>query len=193
MGAFGTGVNVGGGAGVYKVVGNYVSTQLSGPYGALAGGAGPSAANLFQMFPFIPDFSFNTDTIAYNVAATVAGALGSFCIFTAKNNAGTPDVVLAKAENLDVGATGNRTSSISCSFIGGYMYWIGFIANNAAVSLYAESAGHRYLPYSSSLVINGVNSITQGHVFGTIPDVWPYDNGTSFKLYAPKVSFRIES
>jgi len=189
MGGYGNSGQFNFGAGVYKVVGRYCPSTRGTAANNLANN-GPGAANVFQLTPFIPAFSFYSDQI--NFRLNLAGAAGTKIdvgIYSSISNSGFPQYLLTSAAGIPADVGGVVSGTININFAQGVLYWVGVVSDGApSVAGYWDSID---TVGTDALVTSPAGDMTNAHVYGTIPAIWPYAGGTGFANLNNAFKFKI--
>ena len=108
--------------------GNYITAMINnGGYGGFT----QQIANSIQLIPFIPSQTISYTSLAINITAPSAGALGRILIYSSLD--GLPTTKLYESASLDLSTGGYKTATISGYFIKGTTYWLGVQSNSSSV------------------------------------------------------------
>jgi hypothetical protein len=163
-------VSASGGGGINAVIplgsGNAYSNITIGDSNAIL----TPVANRIALMPFIPNTTFTTSNLYFNVFSAVANTNSRILIYSHSNTTGLPDNKLFESTDISVETTGVKTLLTTQTFTAGVVYWLGFYSNGAS-TYYGSIAGTQNIIGFDS-TINNWNSIVRNVTYGSAPLSW---------------------
>ena len=96
-------------------------------------------ANQMTYFPYVPNKTFTSTTLSFNVVSATAGAKCKLLIYS-HNGINTPQNKLYESTEIDLSSTGGKTISTSFTFTAGTIYWFGIYSNISGPNISAMTA-----------------------------------------------------
>jgi hypothetical protein len=119
--------------------------------------------------PFVVPKTITIDRIAVNVTTLVASGLIRLGIYNNAN--GEPGTLLLDAGAVDSSTTGVKTITISQQLVGGYLYWLVMLPNNATNVVRAAAVAGMVdvLGSGSTLPTAAVTYLYIAQAYGVLP------------------------
>lgn len=143
-------------------------------------------ANQIIYFPYIPNNTFTSTTLSFNVASANAGANCRLLIYS-HNAINAPKDKLYESTDIDLSTTGSKTISTTFSFTKGTIYWFGIYSNIFGPNISGMNNNGGAMPVcyiSTSLILAWVQG---GLTYPTSPSVAGI---TSFQTVAPLIRIK---
>jgi len=126
-----------------------------------------SVANQMFLMPFIPNVTFTTANIFFNVTSAALTTNARILIYSHSSTTGLPNTKLFESTDISVGSTGIKTLITSQTFTKGVVYWLGYYTNGT--SIISAAAAATQLQIGMDSVLTAYNSVQLAATFGSAP------------------------
>ena len=142
--------------------------------------------NQLTYFPYVPNKTFTSTTLSFNVLSATAGAKCKLLIYS-HNGINTPQNKLYESTEIDLSSTGSKTIITSFTFTAGTIYWFSIYSNVFGPNISAMNSNGGALQVCHIGTILVLAWVQVGLTYPTAPTV---AGPNSFQSSAPLIRLK---